>query len=522
MTSPDWANLSSAERPCSNCGFLSGSIQAAYPDLPALPHQLLTTNDPPSDNQAAEIRDIIDNGDNCISSLDSSVVMLEGILEKLRRTRADAIDHRHRSSSLLSTRCLPDDVLGEIFSHTVPDTQPGQSVLDRSPWVLGRVCSRWRAASVSLSALWSIVDCSLPPAIVRAHLERSKARGLTIQLTRFDSDTEAIASVVKCSSRWETVDLEGPHVHASPLLARVHGKLPMLRELKYQQSVGVISSRGPGAFQIAPKLSSVTFDGWVSLKLPWSQITRLRQSIPDIDGLNHLASIRNLVELSLTGQTPISISSALSLGLPEASIAEFPCLRVLYIDDGKFLNFLVLPMLEDIWISQRATPLVSFIDRSSCRLRKFSIMEDLSFQDLLSILDRTPTLLEMRLLISEDVDSLIAHLTIPHDADDHFRPTFPKLHTISMWIVNPRPDYDLLGEMIESRTKRTICANLSLSILHYATHLSDHELAGLERLRAQGADIGLDRLRARGTDVECLPAPESSGRILRSWKTSYP
>ncbi|KAJ6601014.1 hypothetical protein DFH09DRAFT_1270882 [Mycena vulgaris] len=506
MTVSDWVNLDSAERPCSNCGFSPGSIQVAYPDLPALPQHLLTTNNPLSDAEAAGIRDIIDDAHSRISNLDASMAMLEGILEKLRRTRTDSIEHLRRSSSLISIRCLPDDVLGEIFSHTVPDTQPGQSILDRSPWVLGRVCSRWRAVGFSLSSLWSIVDCSLPPAIVRAHLERSKARGLTIQLNRFDADTEAIASVVECSSRWETVDLEGLHVHASPLLARIHGKLPMLRELKYQHSLGVGSSRGPGAFQIAPKLSSVTVTGRASLQLPWSQITRLRQSIPKIDGLNHLASIRNLVELSLTGQIPTSLSSARSRGPPEASIAEFPCLRVLFIDDGEFLDFLVLPMLEDIWISRRATSLASLIDRSSCRLRKFSILEHFPSQGVLSILDRTPTLLEMRLLISDDVDSLIAHLTIPHDTDNHFRPPCPDLRSISLCNVDLRPDYDLLGEMIESRIDRTICANLSLSILDYASHLSAHKLAGLERLRA------------RGTDGGWLAPAES----LDSWKTSYP
>ncbi|KAJ6601018.1 hypothetical protein DFH09DRAFT_1126505 [Mycena vulgaris] len=509
MIVSDWVNLDSAERPCSNCGFSPGSIQVAYPDLPALPQHLLTTNNPPSDAEAAGIRDIIDDAHSRISNLDASLAMLDGMLEKLRRTRTDAIEHLHRSSSLISIRCLPDDVLGEIFSHTVPDTQPGQSILDRSPWVLGRVCSRWRAVGLSLSALWSIVDCSLPPFIVRAHLERSKARGLTVQLTRFDSDTESIASVVECSSRWETVDLEGLYVHASPLLARVHGKLPMLRELKYQHSLGVGSSRGPGAFQIAPKLSSVTVTGRASLQLPWSQITSLRQSISKIDGLNHLASIRNLVELSLTGDIPTTLSSARSRGLRESSIAELPCLRVLFIDDGEFLDFLVLPMLEDIWISRKATPLASLIDRSSCRLRKFSILEYFSSQGVLYILDRTPALLEMRLLISDDVDSLIAHLTIPHDADNHFRPPCPELHSISLYILNPRPDCDLLGEMIESRTNRPICANLSLSIFHWAIQLSAHESAGLER-----------RL-ARGTTVEWL-APEFVGRSLNSWKTSYP
>ncbi|KAJ6601022.1 hypothetical protein DFH09DRAFT_861426, partial [Mycena vulgaris] len=111
----------------------------------------LTTNDPPSDAEAIELRNIVDGLHSRISNLDESMARLSAILEQLRTTRKDAVEHLHRCSSI---RYLPDDALGEIFPQAVPDTQRHRTIVEKSPWILGRVYSRWRAVSLSYSALW--------------------------------------------------------------------------------------------------------------------------------------------------------------------------------------------------------------------------------------------------------------------------------------------------------------------------------------------------------------------------------
>ncbi|KAJ7439932.1 hypothetical protein FB451DRAFT_142321 [Mycena latifolia] len=244
MADSECANLVLAGRPCSNCGFLQPPefCGSAYAGLPSLPSHLITTNAPPSEVDASEIRDIMDASRTCISNLDASIDMLEGTLEKLRKTRKDAIEHLRRSTSVLYMRNLPDDVLGEIFSHTVPDTKHRRT-LDKSPWVLGRVCSRWRAISLSHSALWSNIDWSLPAYIRTTHLERSNACGLTMRLHHRDfSDADAIRPLVDSSSRWETVDLCMGFKELT-MLDGVHGKVPVLRELHFAGSAGVDSYR---------------------------------------------------------------------------------------------------------------------------------------------------------------------------------------------------------------------------------------------------------------------------------------
>ncbi|KAJ7847551.1 hypothetical protein B0H13DRAFT_1646086, partial [Mycena leptocephala] len=97
-----------------------------------------------------------------ISNLDASIALVEGLLAKFRSRRKNAVEHIHRGRAIFSIiRCLPADVLGEIFSYTVPHT-PRRRATERSPWILGRVCSRWRAISLSLATLWSNIDSSFP------------------------------------------------------------------------------------------------------------------------------------------------------------------------------------------------------------------------------------------------------------------------------------------------------------------------------------------------------------------------
>ncbi|KAJ7360800.1 hypothetical protein DFH08DRAFT_685035, partial [Mycena albidolilacea] len=142
--------MTAVRGPCLNCGRPNET-----PHLPpAFPRHLPATNDPPTDVEAVEIRDIVDHLHTRVSDIDASIKNAEALLLTLRSRRKSAIEDIRRGKTLLSViRRLPADVWGEIFSHTVPDVHRRRAI-DRSPWVLGHVCSRWRAISVSLSTLW--------------------------------------------------------------------------------------------------------------------------------------------------------------------------------------------------------------------------------------------------------------------------------------------------------------------------------------------------------------------------------
>ncbi|KAJ7439945.1 hypothetical protein FB451DRAFT_142534 [Mycena latifolia] len=504
MADSKWApNL---ELQCLNCGgFLQAvSSDNTYLNIPTLPHHLLTTNYPPSDAESVALHDSMDAARTCISNIDASMVKLEGMLEKLRKQRKHAFELIRRGSGILSViRQLPGDVLGEIFSHTIGDV-PRRGILRRSPWVLGRVCRRWRATSLALPTLWSNIDSGLPMPILQAHLERSGACGLTIRLIYSDSDMKAMGSIIDCSSRWESADIQmGTNI--LPILERIRSKVPMLRHLKYGDSTDVESCT---AFQIAPKLSSVviTGTGKPPLHLPWAQITHLRQRIPNVDGLSQLATARNVVELTLTNLVSLTLSLALARGLLEAPILELPCLRTLFVDDGEFLNFLVLPALEDIYLSHRTWTLVSLIERSACLLRRFTTEEQCGFPDLFPILHHTPALLDLRLMPLES-DFLLSRLTI---APPEPRLLCPNLRSISLCNITSQNQCASVVEMVESRRASAECANPSLSILNLSnTELNAHELDALRRLRSEGAE------------VEWLPAKPARRRLI-DWQGGYP
>ncbi|KAJ6457243.1 hypothetical protein C8R45DRAFT_1033020 [Mycena sanguinolenta] len=425
--------------------------------LHSLPSHLLTTNDPPTDVEVVQVRDVVDRLNASVVGLDASIAgaHAEHLLQKLRNMRKHAIEAIRRGRAILSViRRLPSDILAEIFAYTVPDlVLRHRRVTDTSPWVYGRVCSRWRTLSTSLPTLWSHIEPYLPLPLLMTQLDLAKGCGLAIRLIY--SETEAIDPLIACCSRWETVDIQ-MGVKTLATLERVHGKLPMLRDLKCSDSTGVGSC---SAFEIAPRLSSATIVGKPSLRLPWSQLARLSQRIPQIDGLGQLGSACNLVELSLTNSVPLSLALAQTDRLSEL-ILEFPLLRRLCIEDGGFLNFLVLPALEDLHISRHAMSLTSLIDRSSCRLQKIISFD--SEMEVIPVLAGAPTLREIRLVVRSDPDleRLLSYLTIHSDSEIDFRPPCPELCAIAVYRDLNGHQSVLLAHMVESRLRSSACSNL--------------------------------------------------------------
>ncbi|KAJ7605341.1 hypothetical protein FB45DRAFT_699224, partial [Roridomyces roridus] len=55
---------------------------------------------------------------------------------------------------------IPPEMVAEIFSLTVPSPWEMAGFRSRekhSPWILGHICSRWRAVALSTPSLWSLI-----------------------------------------------------------------------------------------------------------------------------------------------------------------------------------------------------------------------------------------------------------------------------------------------------------------------------------------------------------------------------
>ncbi|KAJ7625411.1 hypothetical protein B0H17DRAFT_1151142 [Mycena rosella] len=378
------------------------------------------------------------------------MAMLEGILEELRKMRKAAIENLCLRSYIRYIRCLPDDVLGEIFSHAARDTQRSQPI----PWILGNVCRRCRALSVSHPALWSNIESGLPSRIRTAHLERSKPHGLTVHLKYHN--IEAVSHLVDCSSRWDTVNLD-MGIDILPILDRAHGRVPMLRELTYTA---------------------------------YPNITRLHQEAI-VHNLHQLAAACNLVELSLVS-SPFSVPR----DAPRSSDIELPCIHALCVVYGEFLDFLVLPGLEDICISDGTKCLHPLIGRSSCFLRRFTSEDYAVGSNIIPILDRSPRLLELRLGQFPEIAYVTTHLTIPANFDTNFRPPCPELRSISLCNIIKDHECSSVIEMVESRIENPICSALALSVFQRrGSVLKGRMLSGVSVRR--DSCIGQRRTRER-------------------------
>ncbi|KAF8210997.1 hypothetical protein K438DRAFT_1534151, partial [Mycena galopus ATCC 62051] len=94
-----------------------------------------------------------------LAYLNEEISNLHEKLRQLENERASLPSYRTRNKAILSPlRRMPSEVLGEIFLWTLPSLQDaiitGRFDMGRSPWLLTRIRSRWRAVSLSTPSLW--------------------------------------------------------------------------------------------------------------------------------------------------------------------------------------------------------------------------------------------------------------------------------------------------------------------------------------------------------------------------------
>ncbi|KAJ7138249.1 hypothetical protein C8R44DRAFT_661285, partial [Mycena epipterygia] len=149
---------------CSECGAVTTSKEPF--DLPiATPgtahHRLLNSNEVPMESDSILVQSVILKAGGRLADLDDAISELRDRMKRLEEERASVSIHLAKNAAIISPlRRMPPEVLGEIFSWTLPSV----GVLHQrhfgvaiSPWVLTHISSRWRAVSISTPSLWSLV-----------------------------------------------------------------------------------------------------------------------------------------------------------------------------------------------------------------------------------------------------------------------------------------------------------------------------------------------------------------------------
>ncbi|KAJ7726409.1 hypothetical protein B0H16DRAFT_1780568, partial [Mycena metata] len=363
--------------------------------------------------------------------------VLTDLLSQQKLSKARVRKHTHL---LAPIRRLPTELLRAIFLFTVP---PRHELLPAtyngfgtrvSPWILTRVCSRWRNIALSFPALWQtivlpqtyfeddstddsdadgttqIYEYPYPLPMLQTQLVRSGKAPLHI-IIQEDSQTigeilpalvrssEILVDLVTSCSRWETLEFPNEWWQFFSLFS---GKVPLLRKLQ------IIFTDGPpftGPEFNAPSLRDVSLRPYgVTPPLPWAQITRLELEGSWDEILTVLPPMANLLEcyLYVEDSSPPSADKC----------AIVPALRKLYLRGTAHTTIpdnLCLPCLEDLFFTRGPLPASLPLQHSGCQLKRLRFPGLASIEALLKLFRQFPTITNLATnmkLGSDDSDSM--------------------------------------------------------------------------------------------------------------------
>ncbi|KAF7376631.1 hypothetical protein MSAN_00079900 [Mycena sanguinolenta] len=271
----------------------------------------------PSDPELAQIKAFLVEPCLRLKSLDEEIAVLRQALEKLTEERNNLSTYVEAHKALLSPiRRLPLDIICAIFVACLPTHRNCAMSAQEAPVLLGRICSAWRAISLSTPQLWSRVHIVEPtpsdlvPESSEAYsakvAQRLKAAGtwlrrsgtcpLSISLQSIfnpttsrtrriahvpPSDSHFLNVLLPFVSRWQYMDLvlsPGPHKALTgltendvPLLSRLRiFPRPEATNIPFLTQLGILH---------APNLRSFSVVGGkmnaLHLPLRWHQLTAL-------------------------------------------------------------------------------------------------------------------------------------------------------------------------------------------------------------------------------------------------------
>ncbi|KAJ7693194.1 hypothetical protein B0H17DRAFT_1010270 [Mycena rosella] len=203
---------------CAKCGVLT-TTSAPVDCTNAIPrtryHSLLTTNEPPEGPDVAFIQAVISKTNGHLTRLDAEISRVREHLKQLQEERGALSRYRSENNALLSPlRRTPPEVLAEIFYCTLPSISEAKEWrrfdIERSPWVLTHVSSRWQVVTIPSPSLWSqiaIVASRIsanPLSLIKTQIQR--ARTLKIEFSGSTRQHTPLATKVfellsECSGR---------------------------------------------------------------------------------------------------------------------------------------------------------------------------------------------------------------------------------------------------------------------------------------------------------------------------------
>ncbi|KAJ7369005.1 hypothetical protein DFH08DRAFT_832934, partial [Mycena albidolilacea] len=371
-------------------------------DVPPEVSALLKNNDVPPESQIPLIHDIISDGQ---TELDE----LEAILAQLIPRRNEVAERVRQHRAVLSAvRRVPPELIGDISALTLSDNDDAAgATANKPPWYLGHICRSWRHAALSYPRLWSYIavpsflafkDSPLLSGI-QAQLFRSASGPLDIRwpFVQDDINSDLLDLVLPHSNRWRSLTFDpGAYSSATNCLGPVNGRLDQLEQLK---AVHCSAMTIPDIFSITPNLRRIIltdefFSDSPRIAIQWGQITHYKGSYTRERQRDILRTAPNLLECVL-GFSGTDVDH-----LSHISMITVPHLRRLCLTKPNFLSNLTTPLLEDLCVfnvDSAARVLPPFLHRSSCTLKRLSLLYCTIDSAVISALRELPNLTYLRL-----------------------------------------------------------------------------------------------------------------------------
>ncbi|GLB44186.1 hypothetical protein LshimejAT787_1601160 [Lyophyllum shimeji] len=243
---------------------------------------------------------LLSKASDSLLSLDQQIAEVQTKLNDLLLWRCDTVTEMDiYRSAVAPLRKLLNELIFHIFVHCcISASVTTPYVLQEQPWILGRVCSKWRKISLNTPELWSRINVVVPDhdtklatpvvrystfsAMVTEVIRRSGHEPLSLSIV---GDSRGASNLFELIfphlDRIEEllVYVGGCHELVKNFLALPPGLIPHLRRVDIAGAVQQYSGQIT-VFQDAPKLQGVAYclftttSAWI-FELPLSRLTRL-------------------------------------------------------------------------------------------------------------------------------------------------------------------------------------------------------------------------------------------------------
>ncbi|KAK0237529.1 hypothetical protein EDD85DRAFT_936534 [Armillaria nabsnona] len=412
--------------PCRKCGCkLNKRVADRGSSLEGRLPQLLRSNDAPIDADIKFLKGYIAGKQKLLKELNAHRAALSAA-EKLLTTLLSTLksDIAQYEKAVHPIRRLPPEVLSEIFLQCIDedgteneasrflDEAPlrPKSSLDPSqcPWMLSKVCSKWRAISLSFSRLWSNIHLHVrdkkPRQFIRTlnlQLHRSGTHTLKVAFTvsPFMKDLPPITEVLISSClRWKTLFLSIPEICMSQI-AHIEGSLPILSALYILPPVPY-STTGESFFTFHNTPSLRTIGGDVNIlrrcNLPWTQIKSViyPRSVGVQMNFPFLEHIHSSIEHWEMFASPKDTIPPNTMVITAPRLVSLDIHIYTFGVSSSILDHLILPSLRSFSTSDDSRGVAALVKRSKCALQKLEIGTARSTLECQKLLAMMPASLE--------------------------------------------------------------------------------------------------------------------------------